>query len=675
MPISVTTRFRSVPKLAFLLGLAGAAWADPSPFAAYVRTVPAPFLSRMTGLATVAGTLFETSPTALYRSVDGGLNWDVCQFRSGTGFTSGSISVAAGGSRLWMALGGQGGALLHSEDAGLSWSHANPFTPYTTPTGLVSRGDTVFAYGGYGLSDDMDIGFQPPGSGDWIPFQAADGWTTHSLAAAGRYFYALRSKGQDSSGLFRTPGPRRAWERVDKGIVEVQKPGLPYGNPAAEPQISYRGGLVFAAIPGWGVFEKQDEAKEWRWIEKDFGILSEARFFPGRDFLGLITGDSTFIRGDAAGSWRAVAANAEGGYPLEGFAICGDSLLSLRNQQVKVSTDAGVSWRLLEMKSGPRESGNNRLIALEEWGGRIFMQYNRDNYRSADAGKTWRSQDWTLLSEPFYSSQPEAVLISTRKRLVLASRLYRNAAVFNPVSDQWESLRLAEDALDAVGGDGERIYRYSIAGSLEYSEDPATGWIRIPFPSAISGGLYQRIQASGDRILLTSAESSPQQNPLGTFDGGATWTFYPDSARMLIDGDCFRWIDRGALYSQCGSAPRALTRPAPFHSAQRLFRDGKGALFALADSTLFTLDLNGAAPDWGVLASKADLRGWDLKSSVLYRHVDGKVQWFSPEAAHGTDVSMPARRFERIPSNSRPAWIEAGRRPDGRAVGSDKLRQ
>ncbi|MDB5103791.1 MAG: hypothetical protein JWP91_1480 [Fibrobacteres bacterium] len=343
---------------------------------------------------------------------------------------------------------------------------------------------------------------------------------------------------------------------------------------------------------------------------------------------------------------------------------------------------AGFRDRVRQCPVPPADSAGSadpRAFAdAVEWGGRIFLHFDMRTWWTADTGRTWKSHGW-ILDTP---KGPVPVLeagwfTSTRPALYLGNRSGDLGYVFDAAADDWKPFEAGSDpaappgATVAAGGDGERLYALSADHALRATGDAGVTWSAVPLPDSVRVGTwFDDLQAEGPRLLLRNRDASSVQRAAASLDGGATWFWLAPHAAVILSRGCAHAFLHATLETRCPGAAVASSGGAPFEKAQALFSDGAGTLFAWADSALYSGKPDPPGWHWDRIAGKEELRGWSYERDLLFRMDSGRVEWFSPSHGAASGMRPPAAR--RGPHLRRyaspPAWIQTGRRPDGRSV-------
>jgi|GEM_PF-7088487 len=617
-------------------------------FTDYIREFPAPYQGSFHGIAAFRGVLYTVSGLHVYRSADGGRNWAAC---ATTGMKLPDLNlttVAASGSRLWMLAGNPGsGALLYSDDGGLSWRNSIPNTPEAAPHGLLSRGDTLIAYGG-DLTNPMGaICYKVPQGDAWLAWGNPTGGYPVSVTSFGPYIYAEFEKGYTRT-ILRARGPGTAWEMAETGLPISLGPD----NSREIPELWFgqRNGQLYAAMDQTGVYALGPDGRTWTKGSRGY-MLGYPFFFQTRSGLGMIAWDSVFVRDDATGAWRNQGVVPGERWDNEVFAVLGDSIVAVNDKRAYVSVDGGASWRPMETQSLLRESGDKGLVAALEWGGGFFLHYMDGTFRTGNGGRDWEAMDSIVREDGVTMhafDHPLVFLIATRGKIILFYRGPNQFARYEPNSGVWKMERFPLDSTFtfSIGADPASLVRHvqsyahgvgiGTRYQLQRSVDEGVTWRTIPAPDSVLSisNDFEKIQVDGNGVLVFG---EPFKQAAASLDGGLTWIKPPDSAAVLLDAGCLHWVDKGESHSKCAGSTRFVS--APFRRARKLWGDGRGTLFAWADSALYVSPADARTPIWKVLATKAELRGWAMEGDVLSMHADEKVRIFSPGSSAATAIA------------------------------------
>ncbi|HKP96507.1 MAG TPA: hypothetical protein VJ385_12185 [Fibrobacteria bacterium] len=321
----------------------------------------------------------------------------------------------------------------------------------------------------------------------------------------------------------------------------------------------------------------------------------------------------------------------------------------------------------------PGAAGPRAFSAAVEWDGRLFLHADARTYWTADGGRAWKSRSWVRETPKGPVPALEGGwFTATLPALYLGNRSGAIAYAFDPAGGDWTPFAMAEAAV-AAGGDGERLFTYTAGRELRVSGDRGGLWSAIPLPDSIRIGTYfDELQVQGPRILLRNRDVTAVDRAASSLDGGATWMRWPAHAAVSLSQGCVTGFLRGGLDARCAAGRAFSLSDAPFGAAQKLFADGQGTLFAWADSALYACRPGDADWHWSLLASKEALRGWTFNRNFLYRVVSGTLEWFSPGTDPVSGLGGSPPRSAPVPraALSPPAWLQVGRRPDGRAVPS-----
>jgi hypothetical protein len=665
-----------------------------SRYALYISALPQPYVQGdLRTLGGAGGVLFTAFEGGFYRSSDQGRTWESSPLPASQEELYGNVAIQPRGTELWMTFldrpsagASKSTALYASADQGRTWiSHGLP-TPMLK--GVMAREDTVIAYGtggcwalapgaagfaawsrGLGKTDSGrgTVTFEATVTSEAIVTSEA---TVTAVTAGNKYVFAtVHLPAENRVAIFRSAGFGQAWEEAGNGL------------PNADWRIAAVDDAVYAMAPERGIYATGADIPSWSRLIAHFGDLDGAFFFRGKGYLGLMTSDSVFKRDGASWRWASQGYHGKKMRVERMFADSG-AMMGLVEGEAMISTDGGVLWRAAGMGRNFRESGRNPLLSVAEWGGRRFLQYDKRTYWTADGGKTWKSHGWMAAVKPEKGPEnilPDARFKSTGRDLYLdGGSGTRTLAAYNPAKDEWEPVDLIGDAafnsIAAVACDTGRLYKATFDGRVSVSGDRGNTWVSaaVPPESLLAGqGPFDALRAEGERLVL-GYKSRRLASELATVDGGKTWVKYPAYANVHPLSGCLHWVENGNLISDCAPDGRRDSVPVAFLTLSRLFRQEGGGVFALTDAGLVHY-VPVPAPAWEVVPGPDPdgWKGWLYSGDVLAHQTSEQIRWIAgvePIASGirerpGPRASRPAR-----PGLGLPPWLEAGVRPDGRAV-------
>ena len=392
-----------------------------------------------------------------------------------------------------------------------------------------------------------------------------------------------------------------------------------------------------------------------------------------------------FVRAVSAARWAVLAIVLGAGFPGAGYPAVLQKAFGIRLEQMAHpdARDPGKD------DSDRVETGVRPLLGALDWGNRRFLHYGHRTYWTADGGRSWRSQGWMETGAKTRPLLPQARFRSAGAQLYLVSGEGAPAAAsFDPVKDEWIRVdfgRTGKPAATAVGCDAGAVYLYDVARELSRSRDGGASWQRIAeVPPPEGASFYEDIEAEGSRLLLRFNRPYGISTDAASTDGGATWRRLPAGADAHLFEGCFHFVAvesmraLSSLHSECGPDVPDRIAPAPFTRLDRLFRQEGGELFALADSGLYhfrpagsgtdAAGIPGSSGSWEPVIGMGPAEGWTVSNGMVSRQTGTTVAWM-PVPAQGAVSIRPGKGRRTRPGVTRelPAWIEAGRRPDGRA--------
>lgn len=279
-------------------------------------------------------------------------------------------------------------------------------------------------------------------------------------------------------------------------------------------------------------------------------------------------------------AWQALAGSADLGLLVGG----------VRNGQLQVSNDQGVSWAprgIVAAWQGVALSADGRRLAAVAAGGRVHTSINggqiwtaRENLRdwsaiassadglrlvatvrngqihtSSDGGVTWTARDSARAWSAVASARDGLHLLATED----GGRLYTSAD--GGVSWTARDSARAWTAV-ASSASGERLLAADRGGVLRLSSDAGLSWQTV---GPTRGWLAVAMSADGGRLLATADDGSI----VGSDDGGASWTARGTAGAatalaMSADGaDAMQAVDGGVVRFSAGARGTLTTGVGP----------------------------------------------------------------------------------------------------------------
>lgn len=320
---------------------------------------------------------------------------------------------------------------------------------------------------------------------------------------------------------------------------------------------------------------------------------------------------------------------------------------------------SGFADRVRTVAAPPSDSsGPVRDVA--RWGGRDFVQCETRTWWTSDAGRTWKHKDW-------FKDGPKGTVPALDKAgftrasygIWLGNRNGHLAWAFDTVSGGWVESPIGKGAA-AAAGSGGRLYVLTGDRVLRTTRDAGVTWDPFPLPDSVrAGAFFDEILAEGEGVILRVRDPANNQRPAATLDGGRTWHWLPAHAPAALAHGCVYVFSEGRMAAICpGSVRRS---DAPFASAQALFADPAGSVYAWADSALYASGPGSAQP-WTVLASPSQLSGWERARDVLFCARGGTLSWFTGAApAAGLRARRSGNGRGRPFENQVSWWMFHGR--------------
>lgn len=653
---------RPHPRTACLLSLLALGAAAPRAgtvpaFADYVREAGAPPLASIRGMASHEGSLFLAEGSRIYRSRDSGNRWEACP-TVGLGLReNGSLSVAAFGTRLWLLAGRA--YLLYSDDAGASWRTRNPVTPRAGIGGILKHGESLIAWGGYGGSR---LG---PGSSDWTEWEPKGGGTIESIISSGGWIYASMTMDDGMRHVQRLREAEGTWLPFDAGFPTLS----PWPDKSTLPRIEFTDheGTLFALgrSDRYGMYALLPGATQWIKVHGDFPHrgADATEFFRTADGPAYFAMDSLVRYDPPSAGWLTRAFTAPGRGLVVSANAMGRAWLAIRDGILIQSSNRGMHWGPAEMETPPPQVDAEPLVSVLDWNGQMNFLYKKSHHQSDNGGASWRTLRYATRGADTITSLwagPAPMQFATRERLAVFQRGPNLAFFQERGSRQWTFGGIRDTLNDtwAMGADADRFVRVKYTSGynvVEASRDPVVSWSRIPGPESKALARAGRIQVEGEALLMMREAGYPF-GVAATLDDGRTWRVLPDSAPARLAAGCLHWIDGTALHSVCGKEQRETVSRTPFPRTQAIFSNAQGILFALADSALYASVTPEGARAWHLLADKAGLREWHWEESTIYRHRNGKVEWFDPEKP--ASASTRDGRKAKASPRALPAWAD-----------------
>ncbi len=274
--------------------------------------------SSILSLAAVRSTILAgTSDQSVYRSTDGGTNWEW----SGTGIYS----------------------LVFFENNMVRC--------------LVTSGDSVFAGTGGGIFVSTDSGVH------WLP--ASNGLTDKNILALesnGIYLWA----GTASGGVFRSTNGGANWSTANDSLSDTYIP-----------TVRQIGPNLFAGTGSAGVFVSSDHGDTWENHSTGLtSLLVRSLVGSGTNVLAGTQG-GVFVSSNNGDSW-VKAEGIFGRYAASDFCVVGGSTLAGTGSGVMSSSDQGHSWEpmnagLIRTRASALHICDTSIVAGTEWPGVIVM--------------------------------------------------------------------------------------------------------------------------------------------------------------------------------------------------------------------------------------------------------------------------------------------------------------
>ena len=525
--------------------------------------------------------VFASSSDALWRSVDGGAEWQMV--------LSGLLSPAtaaidpADAQHVWV-LSQADKAAWRSLDGGETWSKM--FTAYAVgfDSGAPSRLHRA-QIDTFGPSDIVSLHF---GYSD----DRGETWAT-SVSTFSPTYYILRGFVSDPSDPDRIYTVGEAFRTTDRGVSWTGLPGAPLvSGLAVDPQLSH---TLYQAT-GDGLFVSRDDGATWTPVlNVPTGAVAAAALDGGtRVFAstprGLFSSDDleTWINrnvGLRGAQWFSIAVT-----PGNSSAI-----YAIGSGGLAASPDGGASWSLASLSS---PVGGRAVAVSPSDPSRILASGGSSAgiVRSRDAGATWE----TVFSP---GSDASAIVFDPANPSIVY------ATVFYPLKstdggETWrniyhgvESYSSGPIAVDS--GDSALLYLVANSRFVFRSTDAGESWVldhgfdysvlrTIPTVVADPGrpGVVWLGTSSG---LLRGSSSDTVWTQTGFFDSVSAVAVdgSPDGALYVASasGRVFRSLDEGGTWEPMGTG----LPPADIYSL--LADPAGGALYAATDDGVYSIDL------------------------------------------------------------------------------------
>ncbi len=575
-------------------------------------------------------TIYLSSPTGLYKSVNGGTSWRLMIAKPVAAAGVDPIST----NRVFIAV--QEG-FYASSDGGEIWTFAGPpidygFYTLTHVQALVVEAGSHRIYAV--VSHRSMTGLQSQGS----ILRSADGgasWT--SLLDSVVSMTGLVIHPTDPSQLFAFPYAQGVEKSIDDGKTWTAVLTLPWVNGFATSPTDPV--VLYVALGGSGIFKSVDSGETW--VEADAGIpdplfrvCTGLTLNPSKPtkVLASCSDAATFQTDDGGAAWQAVdlAGTAPVAYdPFDSNVLYGRFRSDLRR-----SEDGGRTWRSINTGLG---AVNVTALATSALGlGPVYAGSNGEVYASGDQGRSWlagrsglpnaaimdltvgtasplriyaathgyglfRSDDggstWTKIDSPGMQGYITSVaVVPLNPRIVYAATgngLFRS----EDAGSSWRALSgIAPTVGQLVVDPRSTDTVYLAEHGVQKSTDGGVTWANLPVPGAAYA--FSLAVDPSNSSLLYAAESN---SLLKSSDGGLTWVpsgvdlagnitsividpVRPERLYAATDQGVFRSLDRSASWQ--------LMTVGLSTTAQKLAIDPTGRfLYAATDRGVFQLEV------------------------------------------------------------------------------------
>ena len=455
--------------------------------------------------------MYTVTQGALYRSRDGGANWDVASEATS------QVTVDAVNPSFLYALRSLGPG--RSFDGGNSWLNLDLPGPAVSVESLVAHprfAKTVFALANVGLFQSTDAGASWRRLRNGLPaIYRADRLVIDPFAPR-RLYLVLQDIAAAAPRLYKSLDGGATWQRIDSGPLA----GKPILAIAPRPRTSR---ILYASTPE-DVYKSADGGRSWTAIGHRGGvegIIQSLAVRPDRPTVLYAGGSNGLYRSqDAGATWEWLLAGADVHSLLflpQG--LFASFLLHDQPDGIFKSTDGGITWTFAS------RGIHGLMVTAIHFGepGTIWILAEiKLLFRSTDQGRTWTQ----VRPDPATTLPPTGLAVDPTDRSNVFV-LYSDGAVWRSgdAGGTWEAAGNAGLQTFDVEIDPQTpstIYAAGFGG-IAKSTDRGSTWTALPVENA--GYLDVDVAPSSPSILYAGATGQDfQPFFLRSQDGGATWT-------------------------------------------------------------------------------------------------------------------------------------------------------
>jgi len=463
-------------------------------------------------IASPTGTIYATSEGGLFKSADGAETWTLVPISIGSDWLVSSVRLVIEDplNPAVLYVGGTGGYIVKSTDAGKTWTGLNFF--YCSALAVDPFNPNHLLVG----TESGEIHASDNGGLTWK--RADSGLRSFNIKGGVRTLVIDREKPNTAYvgmgvGIFITVDGGKSWTSANEGIsaTDVQSVAVDPSNP----------GNGLAGMSNTGVFKTFNGGGNWLMVDNMQSVSSVV--FNPRDSRTVYAAGQALLRSTDGGNiWSRIDPNADTplNYLTKSVVVDPRNPLVLYSAPSYVSwwrisktSDGGLTWKDLEVPNRPVI----QTIAIDPQNtDTIYAATETGLFKSVNGGTSFVLANTGLPTQPILTMAIDPRTPST----IYAGTVQ---GIFKTVNggENWAASGLPTETILVMMADPNnplRLYAGTEYGGVFASSNGGRTWIGMGQPTAAIQGLA--IDPSNSGVLFAATRGS---GVLRSMDAGATW--------------------------------------------------------------------------------------------------------------------------------------------------------